>query len=179
MMSTSEIRNLTSLSKDARQSVTGALNALAQWRDEILSVNERYLKKAVSEMAAAQRAIGWPDHATAAAREHLLKAAKVQAHMIDQIMDAWERQLKSAHSPTGVPEAFRLHMPASSGSAFTDPVSEMMRMGEMALVPFRLWIQAAEAWQRNWADAMSARAEPPQPRPIRKPRVPARRPRSR
>lgn len=179
MMSASEIRRLTALSKDERQAVAGAFKALAEWRNEILAANERYLEKAVSQMAAAQQAIGWPDHATAAAKESLLKASKVQAHMIDQLMDAWERQLKSSRNPTGAPDAFKVQIPGPAGRALTDPVAGMVRLGTMALVPYKLWIQAATAWQRNWADAMSVRAErPARPRPVKKARPSARRPRS-
>jgi hypothetical protein len=185
MMSASEIRRLTGLSKDARQAVAAALHALAQWRKEILSANERYLEKAVDQMAAAQRAIGWPPQVTAGAREQLLQASKVQTQMIERIVDTWERQLKSPRNPTGVPAAFKVRTPGPSGRTLPDPVSGMVRLGEMALVPYRLWIQAATAWQRNWADAMSARAErpgraerPARPRPVKRARPSARRPRS-
>jgi hypothetical protein len=37
----------------------------------------------------------------------------------------------------------------------------MMRLSEMALVPFKLWMQAAEQWQRNWVNLMSPRNGPP------------------
>jgi hypothetical protein len=168
MMSASDIRKLTSLSGQSRQTVTSAFEALEQWRDEIFSANDRCLTKVLDQMAAAHRAMGWPDHVAAAAREHLLKASKAQTHMIDQVMDAWERQLKSQDVPRGVPEGLRSQMPAFSGSAFADPVSDMMRFGEMTLVPFRLWIQAAEAWQRSWVAAMSGSTMLRSPPPAKK-----------
>jgi hypothetical protein len=168
MMNVSEIRNLPALSTDARQALTGAFNALAHWRDEIFSANERCLTKALDEMAAAQRALGWPDPVVDAARDHLLKASKMQAHMIDQVMDAWEQQLKSPQGPTGVPRTFQLRMRALPGPVFADPVSEMTRLAEATLVPFRLWMQAAEMWQRNWTVVMSGLAEPTRPPPARK-----------
>ena len=167
-MSATDIRELTSLSSAARQSVTGAFDALEQWRDEIFSANERHLTKVLDQVAAAQRAMGWPDQYTTAAREHLMKASKMQTHMIDQVMDAWERQLKSPNVPSGLPEAFKFQTSPFFGSAFTDPMSEMMRLQEMTLAPFKLWIQAAELWQRNWADVMSGSAESRPPRPIKK-----------
>jgi hypothetical protein len=40
------------------------------------------------------------------------------------------------------------------------PVSEMMRLGQMTLAPFKLWIEVAETWQRNWMTAMSGGALP-------------------
>jgi hypothetical protein len=165
MMSTSEIPNLITLTKDARQEVASAFDALAQWRDEISAANQRCLARATDRMAAAQRAIGWPEHVIAAAKEPLLKTAEVQTHMIDQIMDAWERQLKSVHDLSDIPEAVKPRAPEPPAPAFSDPVSGMVRLSEMALVPFKLWVEAAEQWQRNWADLMSGRAAPPRQGP--------------
>ncbi|MBO0763334.1 MAG: hypothetical protein J2P50_01885 [Hyphomicrobiaceae bacterium] len=164
-MSAADIDKLASLGGEARQAVTSAFEALEQWRDEIFSANDRCLTKVLDQMTAAHHAMGWPDHAAIAAREYLLKASKMQTHMIDQVMDAWERRLKSQG---GVAEAMRFQTPAFSGPPFADPVSEMLRLGEMTLVPFKLWIQVAEAWQRNWAIAMSGSRELQPPPPTRK-----------
>ncbi len=160
MMTTSDIRNLTSLSNEARQAAISAFDALGQWRGEISSANDRYLTKALDQMAVAQRAMGWPDHVTAGAREHLLKASKMQAQTIDQVMNAWEQQLKSSNASSGVPEGLRFQSP--------DPVSEMMRFGEMTFAPFKLWMQAAEMWQHNWAAVMSGSVDPRPSRSIKK-----------
>ena len=168
MMTTSDIRNLTSLSNEARQAAISAFDALGQWRGEISSANDRYLTKVFDQMAVAQRAMGWPEHIAAGARESLLQASKMQAQTIDQVMNAWEQQLKAANASSGVPEGLRFQSPAVSGSAFTDPMSEMMRLGEMTFAPFKLWMQAAEMWQHNWAAIMSGSVEPRPPRPIKK-----------
>ena len=95
MMPASEIRNFTWLNGEARQAVMDVFNAVSQWRDEISRVNERYLTDVLDQVAAAQRAQGWPNSVTVATREHLLQASKVQAQMIDQLMGDWEQQLKS------------------------------------------------------------------------------------
>jgi hypothetical protein len=145
--------------------VAGAFDALAQWRDEISAANERCLTKAVDRLAAAQRAIGWPEHTIAAAREPLVKTAQVRTHMIDQIMAAWERQLKPGHDLAGIPGTAKPRASEPSPRAFSDPVSDMVRLSEMALVPFRLWVEAAEQWQRNWAALMSARTGAPRQGP--------------
>ena len=88
-----------------------------------------------------------------------MQASKLQMHTIDRIADAWERQLRSSRGPAGVPKA--PGAPTGPLPSIADPVSEMMRMGEMALIPFKLWMQAAEAWQRNWASALATRAGRP------------------
>jgi hypothetical protein len=151
MMPASEIRNFTWLNGEVRQAVLDAFSAVSQWRDEIATANDRYLTKALDQVAAAQRAQGWPSSVTAATREHLLRASKIQTQMIDQLIGDWERQLKSKRSS---PDPLMLCM-----STATDPVSEMMRLGEITLTPFKIWLNAAEAWQRSWADVMRGSAE--------------------
>jgi cellobiose-specific phosphotransferase system component IIA len=99
MMPTSDIRTLTLHSSDAREAVTSAFEALEKWRDEAFAVNERHLTKALDLVAGSQRALGWPDHVATATREYLLKASKIQTQMISQVMDAWEKQLKSSATP--------------------------------------------------------------------------------
>ena len=95
MMPASEIRNFTWLSGEARQALMDAFSAVSQWRDEIASANDRCLTKVLDQVAAAQRAQGWPNSVIVATREHLLKASKLQTQMIDQLMAEWEQQLKS------------------------------------------------------------------------------------
>jgi hypothetical protein len=159
---------LRSLNSDARKALTSAFEALENWRDEISSVNERHLAKVLDQVAACQRAMGWPDQFTTAAREHLTRASKTQTCMIDQVMDAWEHQLKSSIVPSVLPSGFKLPTLPLSGSALMDPMSEMMRLQELTLAPFKLWMQTAEMWQRNWADAMTGSFEPGQARPTRR-----------
>ena len=160
MMSASEIRNFTWLSGEARQALMDAFSAVSQWREEIASANDRCLTKVLDQVAAAQRAQGWPNSVTVATREHLLKASKLQTQMIDQLMAEWEQQLKSkGASPDG--SVLRT-------ASVPDPLSEMMRLSQMTLTPFKLWLSAAEAWQRSWADAVRGATEAQQTRPIRR-----------
>jgi hypothetical protein len=146
MMPAAELRTFTWLNDEARQAVMDAFNAVSQWRDEVSLANDRYLKKVLDQVAAAQKVQGWPTSVTLATREHLLRASKVQTQMIDQLMGDWEHQLKSRSTS---PDPSMLGMPST-----TDPMSEMVRLGEMTLTPFKIWLSAAEAWQRTWAEAM-------------------------
>jgi hypothetical protein len=168
MMPDSDIRTLTLHNSDAREAVTSAFEALEKWRDEVFTVNERHLTKALDLVAGSQRALGWPDHVATATREYLLKASKIQTQMISQVMDAWEKQLKSSAGPPALPEAFQFQMLPSSVSSFKGPTSDMLRIQELTLMtPFMLWMQAAEMWQRNWAEAMTGSYEPRKERPTR------------
>ena len=55
---------MTSLNDEARKCVLDALDALRQWSNEIAAVNDRCSTKAIARIAAAQKAMGWPDHVT-------------------------------------------------------------------------------------------------------------------
>jgi hypothetical protein len=160
MMSASEIRNFTWLNGEVRQAVMDVFNAVSQWRDEISRVNERYLTDVLDQVAAAQRAQGWPNSVTVATREHLLQASKVQAQMIDQLMGDWEQRLKSRGA---APDPSMSRRPSVA-----NPVAEMMRLGEMTLTPFKIWLSAAEAWQRSWAEALRASTDTQQAPPIKR-----------
>ena len=154
MLTASEICSFPCLSGEARQAAMAALNAVAQWRDEIASANDRCLTKVLDQVATAQLAQGWPNSVTIATREHLAKAAKIQTQMLDRLMAEWEQQLKSkASSPN--PAIF-------ASAAAIDPVSEVMRFGQMTLTPYKIWFNAAEAWQRSWADTMRGSTAAPQ-----------------
>jgi hypothetical protein len=50
------------LNDEARKSVLDTLETLRQWSNEIDATNDRYLTKALDRIAAAERAMGWPDH---------------------------------------------------------------------------------------------------------------------
>jgi hypothetical protein len=65
--------------------------------------------------------------------------------MMEQLMDTWGQQLKSKDAS---PNPSLFEMPALVKSSATDPVSELMRLSEMTLVPFKIWLSATEAWQR-------------------------------
>jgi hypothetical protein len=89
---------------EARKSVLEALDALRQWSNEIAAANDRYSTKAIDRIAAAQRAMGWPDHVSTshsvapgtmhyfllftAARDILLNTSKLQTDVIDKVAEA-------------------------------------------------------------------------------------------
>ena len=55
-------------------------------------------------MAAAARALGWPEQIVDATRAQLQSITKMQIQMMDQLMDAWEEQIKSPN-PLTAPSA--------------------------------------------------------------------------
>jgi hypothetical protein len=96
---------MISLNDEARKSMLDTLDALRQWSNEINATNDRYLTKALDRIAAAERAVGWPDDATTATgegepgtmhyfllfnavRDALHKASKLETDVIDKVAEA-------------------------------------------------------------------------------------------
>ena len=136
-MAGTESMNVSGMTKEMRNSVIAAFDALSNWRDEIETANERCLGKVLDQTSAVARSMGWPDQAIRTTREYLERTSKVQIEMIDQITDGWKRQLKSATAPMAVPRSFTGQVPGG--------------MSEFNLLaPWNFWLQAAEMWQRAW-----------------------------
>jgi len=151
-MNMGDIRKMTSLSDDARRALTAAFEAMETWRDDVHATNDRHLPKLLDQMTAVQRAMGWPPHWSANGREHLLTASKMQTQMIDQITETWKRALKS---PGALQGATMLPIPESSASGSNEPMMEMIRLWETMFPPFKLWMQAAEMYQRQLTNPSS------------------------
>ena len=137
MASSSDFANIPGMTREMRDGVISAFDALSNWRDEVETANERCLGKVLDRTSAIARSMGWPDQAVRATREYLEKTSKVQVEMIDQIMDTWKRQLKSATAPMAFPSS----LTGQSRSAMPE---------FSAFTPWNFWFQAAEMWQRTW-----------------------------
>ena len=96
---------MIALNHEARRSMVQTLDALQQWSNEIRATNDRCLPQVIDHMAAAQRAVGWPDHANTATgegdpgtmhyfllftvvRDTLQEACKRQTDVIDKVAEA-------------------------------------------------------------------------------------------
>jgi hypothetical protein len=151
MASSSDLRNmnLPGITKEVREELLSAFDAMSKWKDEVAGVNERCLAKVLVHTSAAARSLGWPDQAIKAVHDQLENASEMQTQMLDQFMDGWKQQLKSPTAPTGIPSFFTDQKPRISGG---------MAAGNMPafspLAPWTLWLQAAEMWQRTWMPEM-------------------------
>ena len=141
MAGASEFPIMPGMTKEMRNGLVAAFDALSHWRDEIETVNERCLKKVLDQTSTVARSMGWPDQAVRMTREHLEKASKAQTDVIDQLMEGWKQQLKSPTAPMALPRSFAGQIPGLSGGS-------MPQFDPMA--PWTFWMQAAEAWQRTW-----------------------------
>jgi hypothetical protein len=136
MAGSHDFANIPGMTREMREGVIAAFEALSNWRDEVETANERCLVRVLDRTSAIARAMGWPDQAITMTREYLEKTSKVQVEMIDQIMDGWKRQL-SAAAPMAMPSSFAGQPPPAT-------------LDFNPLAPWNFWLQAAEKWQRTW-----------------------------
>ena len=137
------------LSDEARRAVNAAFDAMSAWRTETVSNSEKSFKQVVDKMAAAARAMGWPDQIVDAARGQMQAITKMQVEMMDHLMDAWEEEIKSPSRSSAM--LSKLKSLPNLGSVGSWPGGAQMA----AFNPFGLYMQIAEQWQKAWTDAMT------------------------
>ena len=163
----------TQLNDEARKAMTGAFDAMSKWRHEMNSMGEKNSSAVFDKMSEAAKAMGWPAEFVDMTRQQMTNATKMQAQVIDQVMDTWQKQ---ATSPT--PSFQMPSMPAfpgmptipgmptfpgmpsfGGGSGSSSMFPGMPDMSSMPMMPMQFWMQAAEMWQKNWATAMQSMME--------------------
>ena len=140
------------LSDEARQAVNAAFDAMSAWCIDTAKSNEKNSEQVIEKMAAAARALGWPEQIVDAIRAQLQSITKMQIQMMDQLMDAWEEQIKSPN-PMTAPSAMLSKLKSLPGvPAGTWPNADAF--AGAAMNPMQFWAQLAAQWQKAWADAM-------------------------
>ena len=146
--------SVSGLTQEARDGVNAALKAMSTWRNEVADTNEKGGKRVIEKMAAAAAALGWPEQVVDAARAQLQSIAEIQIKTMDQLMDAWEEQIKLPNPMTASPSAMLSKLKSFSGFASTGSGLSVEDFQKAATNPMQLWMQLAEQWQRTWTDAM-------------------------
>jgi hypothetical protein len=142
------------LSDEARRAVNAAFDAMSAWRTETVNNGEKSFEQVVDKMAAAARAMGWPDQIVEATRSQMQAITKTQVELMDHLMDAWEEEIKSpSRSPAMLA---KLKSMPNIGSVGLWPGAAQMT----AFNPFGLYMQIAEQWQKAWTDAMTFWTKP-------------------
>jgi hypothetical protein len=142
------------LSDEARKAVTAAFDAMSTWRSETASNSEKNSERVIEKMAAAARALGWPEQIVDAARAQMQSITKMQIQMMDHMMDVWEEQIKSPNPMTG-PSAMLSKLKSLPSFSPADSWPNADAFQKAAMNPLHFWIQFAEQWQKSWADAMA------------------------
>ena len=130
------------------------MTRLSTWRIETVNSSEKNSEQVIEKMAAAARALGWPEQIVDATRAQLQSITKMQIQTMNQMMDAWEEQIKSPNPMTASPSAMlsKLKSLPSFSPAGTWPNADAFQMA--AMNPMQFWIQSVEQWQKAWANVM-------------------------
>lgn len=139
------------LSAEARKAVNAAFEAMSAWRTEIVEEGERRSEEAIGKMAEAAEELGWPPQIVEATGTQMKTIGRMQVQTINNMMDAWEEQIKSPNSPTAM--LSKLKSSANSGTTGSRPSADPPQMQQ--LNPFEFYMQVAEYWRKAFADAMA------------------------
>jgi hypothetical protein len=136
------------LSAEARDAVNAAFDAMSTLRTETVNNSEKNLEQVIEKIAAAARALGWPEQIVDATRSQMQTLTKTQIQMMDQMMDAWEEQIKSPN-----PSAMLSKLKSLSGLS---PAGSWPNFGDVSTTnPMQFSMQFVEQWQKVWSDSMA------------------------
>jgi hypothetical protein len=139
------------LSDEARKAVNAAFDAISTWRTETVNTSEKNFDRVIDKMAAAARALGWPEEIADYTRAQMQGIIKMQIQMIDQIMDAWEEQIKSPSSSSAILLKLKSLPSLSAAGGWPGSVTSQMA----TFNPLGIYIQMAQQWQKACADTMA------------------------
>ncbi len=135
------------LTDEARKAVKVAFDAMSTWRSEMANNSEKNLERVIDKIAAAQ-ALGWPEEIVDATRVQMETMNEMQLQLMDQVMDAWEEQIKSPDAISAMLSKLKSMSPFSAMTNWPGPGTAQMN-------PFGLYMQVAQQWQKAWTDAMA------------------------
>jgi hypothetical protein len=146
------------LTNDAREAVNAALKAMSIWRNEMADTSEKNGKRVIEKMAAA--ALGWPEQVVDAARTQLQTVADMQTKTMDQMMDAWEEQVKLPNPMTASPSTMLVKLKSFPGFTATASWPSAEAFQQAAMNPLQLWMQMAEHSQKVWSEMITLWSKP-------------------
>ena len=143
------------LSNRAQDAMNAALEAMLNWRSEAAENSEKNIKRVIDKMAAAAAEIGWPEQIVDTTRTQLQNLAEMQIKTMDQMVDAWEEQLKLPNPAS--PSAMLNKLKSSSDSPGSWPAADAFQVG--VTTPLQFWMTFAGQWQKAWTDMMTTWAK--------------------
>src|SRR5215468_9169275 len=124
------------LSDEARRAVNDAFDAMSAWRIETAKNAEKNSEQVIEKLAAAARTLGWPEQIVDATRTQMQSITKMQIQTMDQMMDAWEEQIKSPNPMTGSPSAMLSKLKSLPG---VSPAGSWPNASALATNPMQFW----------------------------------------
>ena len=143
------------LSNRAQDAVNAALEAMSDWRSEVAENSEKNIKRVINKMASAAEELGWPEQIVDTARTQLQNLTEMQMKTMDQMMDAWEEQLKLPNPAS--PSAMLNKLKSSSGTPGSWPGVDAFQVG--VTTPLQFWMSFAGQWQKAWTGMMTSWAK--------------------
>ncbi len=137
---------------------------MSNWRSELAEISEKNSDAVFDKMSEAAKALGWPTDFVELSRKQMQNASRMQLQAVDQVMDIWEKQVKSLGTPAQFPNFPNFpNIPGFGGASrfFAIPRGRpgmfpgMPDLGSVQMAPIQFWMQAAEMWQKGWQQAMS------------------------
>lgn len=142
---------------ETRKSFNAVFDAMSSWRDDLAALTERNTDQVFDRMSTAAKKVGWPEDLVDATRTQLQQASKLQLGMLDQIMEVWQQQVKNPGTfpdPSDVMKQMQNAWPGAGSNPFFPGNMPNMMSGMPAGNPMQFWMQAADMWQKSWANAM-------------------------
>jgi hypothetical protein len=147
MTNRSDQTSFPGLSNKAQQAVSDTFEAMSDWRSEVAENSEKNIKRVIEKMAAAAAELGWPEQIVDTARAQLQSLTEMQIKTMDQMMEAWEEQLKLPSSASSSTMLNKMKPPAGALGA------DVFQMGVTS--PLQFWMSFAGQWQKAWTDMMT------------------------
>src|SRR5262245_15937280 len=141
------------LSDEARKAVNAAFDAMSTWRIETAKSSEKNIEQVIEKMAAAARALGWPEEIVETTRAQMQSMTKLQIQTMDHVMDAWEELIKAPSPLTPSAMLSKLKSLPGMSPPGSWPSADTFQAGSAN--PMQFWMQFAEQWQKATADAMT------------------------
>ena len=143
------------LSNRAQDAVNAALEAMSDWRSEVAENSEKNIKRVINKMAEAAEELGWPEQIVDTARTQLQNLTEMQIKTMDQMVNAWEEQLKLPNPAS--PSAMLDKLKSSSGTPGSWPGVDAFQVG--VTTPLQFWMSFAGQWQKAWTGMMTSWAK--------------------
>jgi hypothetical protein len=141
------------LSEEARKALNAAIDALTDWRADTAELYAENSRLVFGKLAVAAKATGWPSELIDATRQQMQQTSKMQLEVMDQIMDAWERQVKAHGAP--YPTAWSTTPRFLGMGPFAGMPNFSNNMSSLGMMnPFLFWMQAADVWQKSWFEVL-------------------------
>jgi hypothetical protein len=161
------------LGDEQRKAMTAAFEAMANWRQELSSMQEKNSAAVFDKMASAAKQLGWPTDMVDMTRQQIQNVSKMQTQAIEQVMETWQKQATQPGTPFEMPKFPGMPgmsgmptfpgMPSFGGAGGNSTFPGMPDMGAMGnmpmMMPMQIWMQAAEMWQKSFQQAMGSWAD--------------------